>query len=192
MSTLSAAWRRRAVPAVVALLALSAPALATSSSPTTLGAMTKASTDIVRGTVVARESRWNDDRTLIVTDVVLEATEKLKGGAASRVTLEVVGGRVGDLVLDVVGGPSFTIGEDVVVFATRGANGRLRLPGLAQAKFTVETDADGKVWIRNQTSIDRLLPGEAPAVDAAGRLGWNEFRGRLRDIVERQRGGGVQ
>src|SRR5262245_36638444 len=154
MSTLSAAWRRRAVPAVVALLALPAPALATSGSPQTLGALTKASTEIVRGTVVARESRWNDDKTLIVTDVVLETTENFKGEAASRFTLEVVGGRVGDLVLDVVGGPSFTIGEDVVVFAARGANGRLRLPGLAQAKFTIETDADGKVWIRNQASLD--------------------------------------
>jgi len=180
------------VPAVAALLALPALALATSGSQPTLGAMAKLSTDVVRGTVVARESRWNDDKTLIVTDVLLQVTEELKGAPASQVTLEVVGGRIGDLVLDVVGGPSFTIGEDVLVFAARGPHGRLRLPGLAQAKFTVEADADGTVWIRNQTSIDRFLPGETLAVDAAGRLGWNEFRGRLREIVERQRGGGVQ
>jgi hypothetical protein len=174
------------------LLVLPAAALATSSRQQTLGTMTKLSSDIVRGKVVAKESRWNDDKSLIVTDVMIQVIEAFKGAAAPEVTLEVIGGRVEDLVLDVVGGPSFAIGEEVLVFATRGPGGRLRLPGLAQAKFTVETDAAGKVWIRNQVSLERFLPGEEPTVDAAGRMEWSAFRGRLTGIVERQRGGGVR
>ncbi len=191
MSKLSAGLRRRLVCAVV-VMAVPALASATSGRQQTLGGLTKASSDVVRGKVVAMESRWNEDKTLIVTDVVLQVTEALKGRSASQVTMEVLGGRVDDLVLEVVGGPSFTVGEDVLVFATAGNDGRLRLPGLAQAKFTVESDAGGKAWIRNLVSMDRFLPGETAAVDAAGRLEWSELRGRLTGILQRQHEGGVQ
>jgi hypothetical protein len=192
MFTLSVRRRRRLAIAVAALLAVPALALATIGSQPTLGGLTKASSDVIRGKVVARQSRWNDSKTLIVTDVVLQVSEAFKGATAGQVTLEVVGGRVDDLVLDVVGGPSFAVGEDVLVFASRGPGGRLRLPGLAQAKFTLETAADGKVWIRNPVSLDRFLPGEAQTLDARGRLEWSEFRGRLAGILERHRQGGVQ
>lgn len=192
MSTLFGSFRRRLALAFVLALAVPALAMATSGSQQTLGGLTKVSSEVVRGRVVSKESRWNDNRTLIVTDVVLQVTETFKGEAGSQVTLEVLGGQVDDLVLDVVGGASFKLGEEVLVFAQRGPDQRLRIPGLAQAKFTVETDADGKVWIRNQVSIERFLPGETKAVDAAGRLEWGEFRGRLTGAIERQRPGGVQ
>lgn len=192
MFTLFGRFRKRLALAFVLALAVPALAMATSGRQQTLDGLTKASSEVVRGRVVSKESRWNEDRTLIVTDVVLQVTEAFKGRDASQVTLEVFGGRVDDLVLEVVGGPNFKLGEDVLVFARRGADGRLRLPGLWQAKFTVEADADGKSWIRNQVSVERFLPGEARALDAAGRLEWSEFRGRLTGIVERQRREGVQ
>src|SRR5512134_1560410 len=163
MSTLSAGWRRKVVSAIAAALAVPALAMATSGPQQTLDSLTKASTNILRGKVVAAESRWNDDKTLIVTAVVLQVTETFKGQAALQVTLEIVGGQVEDLALQVVGGPGFTLGEEVLVFARAGKGGRLRLSGLAEAKFTVESDAGGGAWIRNQVSLDRFLPGETPA-----------------------------
>lgn len=180
MSTRFGSSRRLIV--VAAFLFLSGPSLATATMilPRDLGTMTKASTDIVRGRVVAIESRWNDDRTLIVTDVRLAVTETFKGKAATEVTLELLGGRVEDLALDVVGSPSFALGEDVVVFATAGKGGRLRLPSLAQDKLTVEQGSDGKEWVRSdQQSFGSLLPGKSLALDAGGRLGWDQFRSRL-------------
>jgi hypothetical protein len=192
MSRLSAGLRRRLVCAFIAALAVPGLAMATSGSQQTLDGLTKASSEVVRGKVVSRESRWNDDHTLIVTDVVLQVTETFKGQHGTRVTLEVLGGQVEDLALEVVGGPSFKVGEDVLVFAARGPDQRLRIPGLAQAKFTVESDADGKVWIRNPVSLGRFLSGDAKGIDAAGRLEWGEFRGRLTGTIERQRGGGVR
>jgi hypothetical protein len=192
MSTLFGGFRRRLALAFILALAVPALAMATSGSQQTLAGLTKVSSEVVRGRVVSKESRWNEDRTLIVTDVVLQVTETFKGQAGSEVTLEVLGGQVEDLALDIVGGASFKLGEEVLVFAARGPDQRLRIPGLAQAKFTVETDADGKVWIHNPISIERFLSGEAKAVDAAGRLEWGEFRGRLTGTIERQRQGGVR
>jgi len=190
MSMLFGSNRRRLALVLVLVLAVPALAAATSGRQQTLDGLTKASTDVVRGKVVSMQSRWNEDRTLIVTDVELQVTEALKGRAAPQVTLEVLGGRVDDLVLEIVGGPSFAPGEEVLVFATAGKDGRLRLPGLAQAKVTVEPDAGGKLWIRNPVSLDQFLPGETVTVDAAGRLAWSELRGRLTGILRRQ--GGVQ
>jgi hypothetical protein len=191
MSAFHASFWRRPLRAAVLLLFTPALLVATIILPRDLGAMASASTDIIRGKVVSMESRWNDDKTLIVTDVQLQVTEVFKGKAAPQATLELLGGRVEEIALDVVGSPSFALGEDVVVFATAGKDGRLRLPSLAQEKFTVEESAGGKAWVRNdQQAFGSLLPGETLALDADGRLAWEEFRARLVKALERE--GGAQ
>lgn len=182
-------WARRLAWMAV-LLAVPVLSWATSMLPQDLGKMASASTHILRGKVASIESRWNDDRTLIVTDIRIEVTETFKGKSSPQATLEMIGGRVEDTVLDVVGSPSFTIGEDVVVFATAGKDGRLRLPSLAQEKFTVERGSDGREWIRNdEQTFGRLLPGaKLSSLDAQGRLGWNEFRALLVGKLGREGG----
>jgi hypothetical protein len=174
-------WARRLAWTAVLLLAVPVLSWATSMLPQDLGKMASASTHILRGKVASIESRWNDDKTLIVTDIRIEVTETFKGQSSPQATLEMIGGRVEDTVLDVVGSPSFTIGEDVVVFATAGRDGLLRLPSLAQEKFTVERGSDGREWIRNDAqTFGRLLSGaKLSSLDAQGRLGWNEFRALL-------------
>lgn len=182
-------FRRRAL--IAAALLLSTPVLvsATLILARDLGAMTKASTDIVRGKVVSIESRWNGDRTLILTDVEIAVTETFKGKPSSQVELELIGGQVEDVALDVVGSPRFTLGEDVVVFATAGKDGRLRLPSLSQEKFRVEQSPDGKTWVSNdQQSFGALLPGEKLTLDTSGRLGWDEFRSGLLKARESEGG----
>jgi hypothetical protein len=183
-------WARRLAWLAVLLLAVPVPSWATSMLPQDLGKMASASTHILRGKVVSIESGWNVDKTLIVTDVLIEVTETFKGKSSPQATLELIGGRVEDTVLDVVGSPSFTIGEDVVVFATVGKDGRLRLPSLAQDKFTVERGSDGKEWIRNdEQTFGSLLPGaKLSSLDARGRLGLDEFRSLLVGKLRRQGG----
>lgn len=173
-------FRKRMLTAVALLLSTPALLSATIILPRDLSAMTKASTDIVRGRVVSIESRWNGDRTLILTDVRIAVTETFKGKPAPEVELELIGGQVEDVALDVVGSPRFALGEDVVVFATAGKDGRLRLPSLTQEKFRVEQSPDGKTWVSNdQQSFGALLPGKTLTLDASGRLGWSEFRAGL-------------
>lgn len=180
MAALHAGRRGRLGALALLLLFLPALAWATLILPQDLGTMVKASTHVFRGKVVSIESRWNGDKTLILTDVGIQVTEAFKGKRAPVVSLELIGGRVEDVVLDVVDSPSFAIGEDVVVFATVGKDGRLRLPALAQDKFTIEQSADGKAWVRNdQQSFGALLPGKSLSLDVNGRLGWAEFRSRL-------------
>ena len=63
---------------------------------------------------------------LIVSTVVLEVAEALKGAAAGRLEVEVEGGTVGDLTLKVSDLPSLAPGERAVFFLDAGTGGALR------------------------------------------------------------------
>src|SRR5262245_38390491 len=103
-------WRRTLTAAV---LFLSIPTLlsATLILSRDLDAIAKGSTGIVRGRVVSIESRWNGDRTLILTDVSIAVTETFKGKPSREMALERIGGQVEGVALDVGGSPRVTLGE---------------------------------------------------------------------------------
>lgn len=181
-------WRRRAL-ALLAAAAVAVPLGATLILPQDILQVTAASSDVVRGRVASLASRWDYDRTLIVTDVVIEVEETFKGEAKGDVVLTLFGGRVDDLVLDVEGSPSFAVGEDVVVFARRERDGSLSVPNLYQGKYRVETDG-GALWISNERySLAELVPAKAAALDAAGRMAWGQFRAELERAVRQSPGG---
>jgi len=56
-----------------------------------------ASPHIVVATVEERRSRWNDLRTLILTDYTLRVEERLRGAAPDRISITVPGGTLGRL-----------------------------------------------------------------------------------------------
>ena len=99
---------------------------------------------IVHGTVRRMESRWSGDRRRIITDVEIEVTETLKGQAGSTVLLVQPGGRVGDIGQMVHGLPSFTPGEEVVVFLDRHGADAFRVTAMAQGKYQVRRAADSR------------------------------------------------
>jgi hypothetical protein len=92
---------------------------------------------VVRGTVVSTASRWAGGH--IVTDVEIAVTSAWKGQPGRQVTVTIPGGVVGDLGQHVDAAPTFSVGEEVVVFVQRAPNGKTnRVNGLAQGKYRVE------------------------------------------------------
>lgn len=86
--------------------------------PLTLDDLCRNATRIVAGEVTKLSSRFEGTR--IVTDVTMRLTETLKGRAAPRVTFKIPGGTVGGLTLNVSETPTFTKGEQAVVFLRPG------------------------------------------------------------------------
>lgn len=149
-------FRLRLPAALLALAALAAPLGATTVVPMDTRALVSRSNDIVIGEVLAVRSRWNEDRSRIVTDVTLRVDQTLKGGASGELTLTQIGGEVDGLRYTVEGAPRFSAGEQALLFAWRDRAGRPQVSGLAQGKFDIRRDpATGARW------LSRPLPGLA-------------------------------
>ena len=140
---------------LAALLAFSAsPAPATTVVPMDTRALVTRSHDIVIGEVTAVRSRWNDDRTRIVTDVTLRVSESLRGSAGTELVLTQIGGELDGMRYTVEGGPRFSPGEETLVFTWRDAQGRPQVSGLSQGKFDIRRDA-----ATGARTLTRALPG---------------------------------
>ena len=111
--------------------------------------LAKRADTVVHGKVAALECT-RDPAGRIFTRVELDVAEVWKGKPAGRFSLVLAGGVLGARKVGVVGGPGYRLGEEVVVFTARNANGEPVTLDLAQGKFTVETaQASGAKHVAN-------------------------------------------
>jgi hypothetical protein len=104
---------------LMACLCVAAPLEAQNVPAPPLAARTQAATRVVVAQVRDVQSRFATNRfgdQLIVSDVVVDVAETLKGPAAATMRIAVEGGTVGDLTLKVSDLPSFRPGDRAVFF----------------------------------------------------------------------------
>ena len=140
----------------IALAALLALAIVPSSRATTvlpisLATMTRASDLIVHGTVTgSRVEAVNGNERHLRTIVDVSVTELLRGAPGTRtVQLQLMGGRLGKWAMEIPGMPTFSAGEEVVLFLEK-TSVNWALTGLAQGKFTVFAGEGGKKMVRRK------------------------------------------
>src|SRR6058998_3291072 len=135
---------RRAPWIIVAfiVLAWTPVALATTIVPVADADLVDAAAAIVLADVKAIESRWDPAQRLIFTVITLDVRDSLKGEIPlGPLTIRQLGGRVAGMQAWVEGSPEFTVGERVLVFLSRNADGTLRVAHLYQGKFSIQSDA---------------------------------------------------
>jgi hypothetical protein len=132
---------RRSLPFFLVLAASSADA--STLLPLKLDDLASRAESIVVGTVADVTPRFNDARTLILSDVTVAVDETLAGAPVPYLTVTEYGGRVGDLELVVPGLPRFERGDRVVVFVCRDALGLPRTCGASQGRLRVVEGAGG-------------------------------------------------
>jgi hypothetical protein len=95
-------------------------------------------------------SRWDDNHKEIYTYISLKVLDGVKGSRKNDVlTIRQIGGSAEGKISVVPGMPSFTKGEEVVVFLSpKDRAGYPWVMGLQQGKYSVDTDANGfkQVW----------------------------------------------
>jgi hypothetical protein len=128
----------RPVAPLVVLLAAS-PALASTAVEMDVSALAAASTDVVRGRVLASTPTWTADHRRIVTRVTLEVLEAWKGPGARQITVVQPGGELDGIGQRVAGVARLGPGEEVVLFLER-AGPHHRVVGLAQGVYRVTAD----------------------------------------------------
>src|SRR5262245_59228827 len=98
-------------------------ALATTVAEMPLRDMVSIAPSIVVGTVESSNSRWNEDHSLIVTDVRIRVTDVIKGHEAGEIIVTQPGGKVGKLRVDVDGAVAYRNGQETVLFLAPDSRG---------------------------------------------------------------------
>jgi hypothetical protein len=117
--------------------------------------MVGVSSSVVKGRTLHQESAWEADGRRIVTRVRIAVDEVIAGEEGSEIEILVPGGRVGNTVQEVSDMPSFTDGEEVLLFVWTGPDGRNMVAGGAQGKLSVVRDRDGLPVVRGMGHLLR-------------------------------------
>ncbi|MBT9557282.1 MAG: hypothetical protein IV100_14680 [Myxococcales bacterium] len=163
---------------VAALVALTSPAaLATTVIEIDLDQMTSSSDLVLHGRV--RDSRVESvagNERHLRTVVEIDVIEMLKGERTRKsVRLELPGGRLGKWAMLIPGMPTFTTGEELVLFLESLPKTQTRpegfaITGLSQGKFAVTVGEGGVQQVRR--NLDGLnfyrKPGADPLVEKNG------------------------
>src|SRR5262249_14944179 len=96
---------------------------------------------IIRAKVISQVCGFDSHHNIVYTYVTLRVKEVLKGEITSRdVVLKEPGGQIGDRGTVLFGSPTFTNGENVVLYLDTEPDGSLRVHDLFLGKFTVVGD----------------------------------------------------
>jgi hypothetical protein len=122
---------------VLALLLAATPAVAAQAVAVSVEELARASDAVVRAQVTSTRAQLSEDGLRIYTTVELRRDEVIAGDVPRRPRVVVPGGVIARMGQRVDAAPSFTPGEQVVVFLRRAGADTFRVTGLAQGKFTV-------------------------------------------------------
>ena len=121
---------------------------ATTVLPADLGDLVHDAQAIAQGQVVALDAGWTSDHRAIETLVTLRVDAYLKGQlgpVGSTLQFRVPGGRLGRFDSVMIGAPTFSIGQNVVVFLGARGPSVPYLLGLGQGVFRLVPGAGG--WL---------------------------------------------
>jgi len=171
--------RRSRVPLLAALLA--APfVVPTSAQASTLvhlpvEQMAREASVVVRGKVVASDSRW--DRGLIVTDSVVAVSECwTEAPCPERIVVRQLGGEVGDVGMLVEGTAPLVRDDEVVLFARARPDGRFAPVGMAQGAFSIARQPGGALVLHRSLRDLALVTETGAKADRIERFSAQSLR----------------
>jgi hypothetical protein len=139
-----------------AILSIVIPALALCQSKAMKVDELSARAEVVAvGRVAGTKSGWENNKANIVTYVTLTVGEYLKGGGGGTMTIATPGGEVDGVGELYSHSARFAKDEQVVVFAEKDKQGRFRVSGGHEGKFTVSKDeASGIPLVSNSKRLE--------------------------------------
>ncbi len=157
------------------LLLAAAPAAAATFVESSVEEVARSADVVVRGRVLSAVGRLTRDGRRVVTDVEIAVDRAWKGAPGPTVRVVVPGGSTGTLALSVDAAPTFSPGEEVVVFLSRRGDA-WTVMGHALGKYRVD-GADARPGLDRLVVLPRTLPsGER----AAGAMPVAELEARVK------------
>ncbi len=125
---------------------------------------------VVLGKVARVRSYWNENRTKIFTETLVEIDEMFKGATVPNARIVQLGGVVGNVRMTVHGALRWKPGEEVLLFLEPYEQGTYQVSGFSQGKFAVERDpVTRKPYVKAPVFDGKQMlqvPAEGSAVQA--------------------------
>jgi hypothetical protein len=147
-----------------------------------LPALVRESDSIVQGYVARTEAQWDEKAKIVFTSVYITVRERLKGDPEPYVLVRQIGGKVGTMNLSVIGMPTFSAGEEVILFLKRNAQASYHVVGLSQGKYAI---SDGWAFANNSgvELMDRTK-GRLTESSVMTKEQLDNFKSRIRQLVK--------
>jgi hypothetical protein len=111
------------VKIVLILILVSQQALSLVIARASIEELATESSCIILGEIISIESKWKDENhNFIYTYVTIEISEFIKGSGESQIVIRQMGGQINDIVAEIMGTPSFSPGEEVLLFLNKNEN----------------------------------------------------------------------
>ena len=149
--------------------------------------LTEGSDVIVIGRAAERSTRWIDGS--LVTAVMVEITEAIKGGVAGRIEVLLPGGADTNRRIKVgmtfPGAPQMQAKEEVFLFLTHDSDiGGYIVSGFAQGKFSIVTQ-QGRRMIARDLRGSQLVEGTGIARGTVTLTPLDDFRSEIAGYINR-------
>lgn len=168
----------------LALLALVAGLVgATTLQQLSMDEMIQKSTSVVRGRImgVSVTSRSGD----IFTVYQVRVLESLKGSSqpGQSVEISVPGGELNGVRQPVAGAPSFTTGDDYVLFLWKGRSGVNQVMGLSQGMYSVKQDGTGNAVLLRPATTETMVDKSGTLIkDQPSMMKLSELRDHMQSL----------
>lgn len=142
---------------------------------------------VIQGTVLETRAFWNEEGTIILTEARIEVQDLVAGNAPAVVTVRTPGGEVGNYRVEATGFPTFSAGEEVLVFLA--ADGQsFRVAGHLQGQYRIRPSDKGKLAVPAMEEGVRLLTLDGRMAPAPQPVQLDSFKNQIRErraLVER-------
>lgn len=167
------------------LLAAAAPARATVLVPVDLNELTASALAVVHARIVDVRAVTTDDRRRVETVVIAESLEYLKGDIGRFITFRIPGGQVGAYRTVMVGAPSFSVGEEAVLFFAARGPSLPYLVGFSQGVFRVQVDQHTGARLVSPAPMVSTGVGVRPARGTRPAVPLKAFAAQIRELAAR-------
>ena len=170
------------LPITALVLTLASSATATTVLRMDLPDLVNRADHIVQGRVGQIYVDWDAERNLAFTYISVNVDDPMKGARRSTVLIRQVGGRVGKISMHVAGMPTFSQGEEVILFLNDLHNGTFMVVGMNQGKYQITQD----YAVSNSSGIELYNPKtgrlEIPAM--VNRVPLETFKSKIRELMK--------
>jgi hypothetical protein len=146
--------------ALVCLIAICAPLLATTVVPMSVERLTRASTHVLLAQADSSWTEWTPDHSLLYTVTRFRVERSIKGQAPETILVKQMGGVSGAYQQKVAGVRHWQAGERSVLFVhpSRSKDGRYVVTGIMQGNFAVKSAAADPIVTNGIDGVEALDP----------------------------------